>query len=78
MRLEIIKNDQIHFTWYLSKCGLFDDRDMDGLEVLDDFKVLKFNMARFIIMQVHLTLEEVKKEFARLKWIKFNDRCCVD
>ena len=40
MRLEIIKNDQIHFTWYLSKCGLFDDRDMDGLEVLDDFKML--------------------------------------
>ena len=40
MRLEIINNDQIHFTWYLSKCGLFDDRDMDGLEVLDDFKML--------------------------------------
>ena len=40
MRLEIIKNDQIHFTWYLSKCGLFDDRDMDGLEVLDDFKMV--------------------------------------
>ena len=34
MRLEIIKNDQIHFTWYLSKCGLFDDRDMAGLHKL--------------------------------------------
>ena len=65
MRLEIIKNDQIHFTWYLSKCGLFDDRDMDGLEVLDDFKMLNINM-----VQVIITMEEVKKEeFARLKWI---------
>ena len=51
---------------------------IDGLEVLDDFKVLKINMVHFIIMQVDLTLEEVKKEFARSKWIKFNDRCCVD
>ena len=56
----------------------FNDEDIDGLEVVDDFKVLKINMVHFIIMQVDLTLEEVKKEFARLKWIKFNDRCCVD
>ena len=70
MRLEIIKNDQIHFTWYLSKCGLFDDRDMDGLEVLDDFKMLYINMVHVIAMQVDITMEEVKKEeFARLKWI---------
>ena len=70
MRLEIIKNDQIHFTWYLSKCGLFDDRDMDGLEVLDDFKMLYINMVHVITMQVDITVEEVKKEeFARLKWI---------
>ena len=63
MRLEIIKNDQIHYTWYLSKCGLFDDRDMDGLEVLDDFNTMH-------TMQVGITVEEVKKEeFARLKWI---------
>ena len=64
MRLEIIKKDQIHLTWYLSKWGLFDDWDMDGLEVLDDFKMLNINM------QVDITMEEVKKEeFARLKWI---------
>ena len=70
MRLEIIKNDQIHFTWYLSKCGLFDDRDMDGLEVLDDFKMLNINMVHVITMQVDITMEEMKKEeFARLKWI---------
>ena len=70
MRLEIIKNDQIHLTWYLSKCGLFDDRDMDGLEVLDDFKMLNINMVQVITMQVDITMEEVKKEeFARLKWI---------
>ena len=70
MRLEIIKNDQIHFTWYLFKCGLFDDRDMDGLEVLDDFKMLNINMVHVITMQVDITMEEVKKEeFARLKWI---------
>ena len=48
------------------------------MEVLDDLKVLKINMVHFIIMQVNHTLEEVKKEFARLKWIKLNDRCCVD
>ena len=70
MRLEIIKNDQIHFTWYLSKCGLFDDRDMDGLEVLDYFKMLNINMVHVITMQVDITMEEVKKEeFARMKWI---------
>ena len=70
MRLEIIKNDQIHYTWYLSKCGLFDDRDMDGLEVLDDFKMLNINMVHVITMRVDITMEEVKKEeFARLKWI---------
>ena len=51
---------------------------MDGLKVLDDFKVLKINMVQLITMQVDLTLKEMKKEFARLKWIKFNDRCCVD
>ena len=60
MRLEIIKKDQIHLTWYLSKWGLFDDWDMDGLEVLDDF------MVQVITMQVDITMEEVKKEeFAR-------------
>ena len=70
MRLEIIENDQIHFTWYLSKCGLFDDRDMDGLEVLDDFKRLNINMVHVITMQVDIIMKEVKKEeFARLKWI---------
>ena len=30
---KVIKNDQIHLTWYWFKCGLFDDRDLDGLEV---------------------------------------------
>ena len=70
MRLEIIKKDQIHFTWYMSKCGLFDDRDMDGLEVLDYFKMLNINMVQVITMLVDITMEEVKKEeFARLKWI---------
>ena len=54
----------------MSKCGLFDDRDMDGLEVLDDFKMLYINMVHVITMQVDITMEEVKKEeFARLKWI---------
>ena len=54
----------------MSKCGLFDDRDMDGLEVLDDFKMLNINMVQVITMQVDITMEEVKKEeFARLKWI---------
>ena len=70
MRLEIIKKDQIDLTWYLSKWGLFDDWDMDGLEVLDDFKMLNINMVQVITMQVDITMEEVKKEeFARLKWI---------
>ena len=70
MRLEIIKKDQIHLIWYLSKWGLFDDWDMDGLEVLDDFKMLNINMVQVITMQVDITMEEVKKEeFARLKWI---------
>ena len=41
---------------------------MDGLEVLDDFKMLNINMV--ITMQVDITMEEVKKEeLARLKWI---------
>ena len=62
MRLEIIKKDQIHLTWYLSKWGLFDDWDMDGLEVLDDFKMLNINMVQVITMQVDITMEEVKKE----------------
>ena len=66
MRLEIIKKDQIHLTWYLSKWELFDDWDMDGLEVLDDFKMLNINMVQVITMQVDITMEEVKKEeFAR-------------
>ena len=66
MRLEIIKKDQIHLTWYLSKWGLFDDWGMDGLEVLDDFKMLNINMVQVITMQVDITMEEVKKEeFAR-------------
>ena len=66
MRLEIIKKDQIHLTWYSSKWGLFDDWDMDGLEVLDDFKMLNINMVQVITMQVDITMEEVKKEeFAR-------------
>ena len=70
MRLEIIKNDQIHLTWYLSKWGLFDDRDIIGLEVLDDSKMLNINMVHVITMHVDITMEEVKKEeFARLKWI---------
>ena len=51
----------------LTKLHRFNDGDMDGLEVLDDFKVLKINMVHFIIMQVDLTLEDVKEEFARLK-----------
>ena len=54
----------------MSKCGLFDDRDMDGLEVLDDFKRLNINMVHVITMQVDIIMKEVKKEeFARLKWI---------
>ena len=71
MRLEnIIENDQIHLTWCLTKWGLFDYRDIIGLEVLDDFKMLNINMVQVITMQVDITMEEVKKEeFARLKWI---------
>ena len=43
---------------------------MDGLEVLDDFKMLYINMVHVITMHVDITMEEVKKEeFARLKWI---------
>ena len=46
---------------------------------LDDFKVPNINMVHGITMQVDIIMKEVKKEeFARLKWIKFNDRCCVD
>ena len=57
-------------TWYLSKLGLFYDWDMDGLEVLDDFKMLNINMVQVITMQVDITMEEVKKEeFATYKWI---------
>ena len=53
-------------TWYLSKWGLFDNWDMDGLEVLEDFKMLNINMVQVITMQVDITMEEVKKEeFAR-------------
>ena len=54
----------------MSKCGLFDDRDMDGLEVLRDFEMLNIKMVHIITMQVDFNMEEVKKEeFARLKWI---------
>ena len=35
---------------------------MDGLEVLDDFKMLNINMVQVITMQVDITMEEVKKE----------------
>ena len=42
---------------------------MDGLEVLDYFKMLNINMVQVITMLVDITMEEVKKEFARLKWI---------
>ena len=73
-----VKMDETWLAWCWLKLHRFNDGDMDGLEVLDDFKVLKINMVHFIIMQVDLTLEEVKKEFARLKWIKYNDRRCVD
>ena len=73
-----VKMDEIWLAWCWLKLHRFNDGDMGGVEVLDDFKVLKINMVHFIIMQVDLTLEEVKKEFARLKWIKFNNRCYVD
>ena len=62
MRLEIIKNDQIRLTWYLSKWGLFDDRDMDGLEVLDDFKMLNINMMHVITMHIIIKQEGDKNE----------------
>ena len=67
MRLEnIIENDQIHLTWCSTKWGLFDYRDIIGLEVLDDFKMLNINMVQVITMQIDITIEEVKKEeFAR-------------
>ena len=51
MRLEnIIENDQIHLTCCLTKWGLFDYRDIIGLEVLDDFKMLNINMVHVITM----------------------------
>ena len=51
MRLEnIIENDQIHLTWCSTKWGLFDYRDIIGLEVLDDFKMLNINMVHVITM----------------------------
>ena len=43
---------------------------MDGLEVLDDFKMLNINMVHVITMQVDIIMKEVKnEEFARLKGI---------
>ena len=35
---------------------------MDGLEVLDDFKVPNINMVHFITMQGDIIMEEVKKD----------------
>ena len=35
---------------------------MDGLEVLDDFKVPNINMVHVITMQVDIIMEEVKKD----------------
>ena len=35
---------------------------MDGLEVLDDFKMLNINMVHVITMQVDIITEEVKKD----------------
>ena len=35
---------------------------MDGLAVLDDFKMLNINMVQVITIQVDIAMEEVKKE----------------
>ena len=41
---------------------------------LDDFKVPNINMVHVITMQVDIIMKEVKKEeFARLKWIQFDN-----
>ena len=40
----------------------FNDEDMDGLEVLYDFKVPNINMVHVNTLQVDITTEEVKKD----------------
>ena len=65
-----VKMDQIWLASCWPKLQWFNDEDMDGLEVLYDFKVPNINMVHVITLQVDNTMEEVKKEeFARLKWI---------
>ena len=47
---------------------------MDGLEALDDSKVLNIDMVHANIMQVDITMEDMKEEESvRWKWIKSND-----
>ena len=57
-----VKMDQIWLAWCWPKLQWFYDEDMDGLAVLDDFKVLNINMVHIITMQVDIIMEEVKKD----------------
>ena len=57
-----VKMDQIWLAWCWPKLQWFNDEDMDGLEVLDDFKVPNINMVHVITMQVDIIMEEVKKD----------------
>ena len=51
-------------SWLQSENGsnltCFNDEDMDGLEVLYDFKVPNINMVHVNTLQVDITTEEVK------------------
>ena len=57
-----VKMDEIWLAWCWLKFHRFNDGDMDGLEVLDDFKVPNINMVHVITMQVDIIMEEVKKD----------------
>ena len=47
-----VKMDEIWLGWCWLKLHRFNDGDMDGLEVLDDSKVLNINIVHIIIKQV--------------------------
>ena len=52
--------DQMWLSWCWPKLQCFNDEDMDGLEVLYDFKVPNINMVHVNTLQVDITTEEVK------------------
>ena len=57
-----VKMDQIWLAWCWPKLQCFNDEDMDGLEVLYDFKVPNIIMVHVNTLQVDITTEEVKKD----------------